>query len=135
METFLDYFKSMIILLGGLLGWLLGSFDSLVYALIGLVAIDYITGILLAIYEKKISSDIGFKGICKKGLMFALVALGNIIDQYMIGSGSSLRTMLIIFYLSNEGISILENASKMGIQIPERLKNVLLQFREEEKIK
>ncbi|HBQ85133.1 MAG TPA: holin, partial [Syntrophomonas sp.] len=89
------------------------------------VAIDYITGFLLAVYEKKISSDIGFRGICRKVLIFALVAAGNIIDQYIIGSGSALRIMLIMFYLSNEGISILENASKMGVPFPQKLKDVL----------
>ena len=115
----------MLSLAGGLGGWLLGGVDSLVYALVAFVAIDYITGFLLAVYEKKISSDIGFRGICRKVLIFALVAAGNIIDQYIIGSGSALRIMLIMFYLSNEGISILENASKMGVPFPQKLKDVL----------
>lgn len=115
----------MLSLAGGLGGWLLGGVDSLVYALVAFVAIDYATGFLLAVYEKKISSDIGFRGICRKVLIFALVAAGNIIDQYIIGSGSALRTMLIMFYLSNEGISILENASKMGVPFPQKLKDVL----------
>jgi len=133
METFPYYFKMVFALLGGVLGWLLGGFDSLLYALVAFVAIDYLTGILLAIYEKKVSSDIGYKGICKKILIFALVALGNIIDKYIIGSGSTLRTMLIMFYLSNEGISILENTAKMGIPIPQKLKDVLLQIDKTEK--
>jgi toxin secretion/phage lysis holin len=124
-DMFLHYFKIMLALLGGVSGWLLGGVDSLVYALDAFVAIDYVTGVLLAIYETKISSDIGFKGICKKVLIFALVALGNIIDQYIIGSGSSIRTMLIMFYLSNEGISILENAAKMEVPFPQKLKDVL----------
>nr|WP_066640697.1 phage holin family protein [Desulfolucanica intricata] len=118
----------MLVLLGGVLGWLLGGFDSLAYALIAFVVIDYFTGVLLAIYEKKVSSTIGFKGIYKKVLIFALISLGNIIDQYIIGSGSSLRTMLILFYLSNEGISILENAAKMEVPFPQKLKDILQQI-------
>ncbi|HCF71101.1 MAG TPA: holin [Syntrophomonas sp.] len=125
MDVFLKELKIMLSLAGGLGGWLLGGVDSLVYALVAFVAIDYITGFLLAVYEKKISSDIGFRGICRKVLIFALVAAGNIIDQYIIGSGSALRIMLIMFYLSNEGISILENASKMGVPFPQKLKDVL----------
>ncbi|HVJ49841.1 MAG TPA: phage holin family protein [Desulfitobacterium sp.] len=123
----------MLALLGGVLGWLLGGFNSLAYALVAFMSIDYITGVLLAIYEKNVSSDIGFKGICKKVLIFVLVSLGNIIDQYIIGSGSSLRTILIMFYLSNEGISILENAAKMGVPFPQKLKDVLQQINNTDK--
>lgn len=125
MDALLNDFKIMLSLAGGLGGWLLGGVDSLVYALVAFVFLDYLTGVLLAVYEKKVSSDIGFRGICRKVLIFALVATGNIIDQYIIGSGSTLRTMLIMFYLSNEGISILENASKMGVPFPQKLKDVL----------
>jgi len=103
-------FKLAFALIGGAFGWLFGGFDSLVYALITFVAMDYVTGVLLAIINKKVSSEIGAKGISKKACIFILVALGNIIDRYIIGAGSTLRTMLIMFYLSNEGISIIENA-------------------------
>ncbi len=92
---------------------------------VAFVAIDYASGVLLAIYEKQVSSNIGFKGICRNVLIFALVSLGNIIDRHIIGSGSVLRTMLIMFYVSNEGISILENAAKMGVPFPQKLKDVL----------
>lgn len=122
MDIELNYLKIIITLLGG---WLFGGFDSLFYALILFMSIDYVTGILLAINERKVSSDIGFKGICKKALTFLLIALGNIIDHYVIGSGSSVRTILIMFYLSNEGISILENATKMGVPFPQKLKDIL----------
>jgi len=125
MDLVLKDFKLILGILGGVGGWLLGGFDSLIYALVGFVAIDYITGVLLAIYKKTVSSDIGFKGICRKVLIFILIALGNIIDQYLIGSGSSIRTMLIMFYLSNEGISILENTSQMGVSFPQKLKDIL----------
>lgn len=130
MDTLINNFKIILVLLGGVLGWLLGGFDFLTYALVMFITIDYVTGILLAIYDKKISSYIGFKGICKKVLIITLVALGNIIDQHIIGSGSSIRTMLIMFYLSNEGISILENAVKMGVPIPNNLKDVFLQIKD-----
>lgn len=128
MDKPLNNFKAILALSGGVLGWLFGGFDSLIYALIAFVVLDYVTGVLLAIHEKKISSEIGFQGISKKVMIFILVAVGHVIDQYIIGTGSSLRTMLIMFYLSNEGISILENAGAMGIPLPQKLKDVIQQF-------
>lgn len=125
MENAVNYLKTIVALFGGTLGWLFGGFDSLIYALMAFVVLDYITGVLLAFYTKKISSEIGFKGICKKVIIFILVALGNIIDQYIIGTGSSLRTMLIMFYLANEGISIIENVGLMGLPIPQQLKEAI----------
>lgn len=125
MNEILNNCKILLALSGGVFGWIFGGFNSLIYALIALVAIDYLTGVLLAVYEKELSSDIGFKGISKKVMMFALVAVGNIIDQHIIGSGSSLRTMLIMFYLSNEGISIIENAGKIGLPLPQKLKDAI----------
>lgn len=135
MDKILNWCKFAIAFGGCILGWLLGGFDSLIYALIAFVAIDYITGVLMAIYEKKVSSEIGFQGISKKAMIFALVAVGHMIDQYVIGSGSSLRTMLIMFYLSNEGISILENAGSIGLPLPQKLKDVLQQLSNNEKNK
>lgn len=125
MDSIFNHCKMGLVTFGGVLGWWVGGFDSLIFALVTFVAFDYLTGVLLAICERKVSSDIGFKGICKKVLIFALVSLGNIIDQCIIGSGSSVRTMLIMFYLSNEGISILENVAKMGVPIPQKLRDVL----------
>jgi toxin secretion/phage lysis holin len=110
---------------GGYLGWLLGGYDGFLYALILFVALDYITGLMVAILEKKISSEVGFKGIFKKVLIFTMVAIGHIIDSYVIKSGSAIRTAVIFFYISNEGISILENAAKIGLPIPEKLKTIL----------
>ncbi|TEB15570.1 Holin family protein [Pelotomaculum sp. FP] len=120
--------KKFLVLSSGVIGWYFGEINSLLYALIAFVTIDYVSGVLLAILEKKLSSEIGFKGISKKVMLFVLIGLGNIIDQYIIGSGSSLRTMLIMFYLSNEGISILENATKIGLPLPQKLKDILLQL-------
>ena len=89
---------------------------------------DYITGVMCAISDKKLSSSIGFKGICRKILIFTLVGLANIIDLHVIQTGSALRTASIFFYLSNEGISMLENAAHLGLPIPRKLKNVLEQL-------
>lgn len=125
MNTITKYCETGLTLIGGILGWVFGGFDSLVYTLIAFVSLDYITGVLLAIRDKEVSSNIGFKGICKKIMIFALVATANIIDENIIGSGSSLRTMTIMFYLSNEGISIIENAGKIGLPLPSKLKNVI----------
>lgn len=119
--------------IGGWLGWLLGGLDGFLYALIAFVAIDYITGVMLAIIEKRLSSEVGAKGILKKVLIFTLVALGHIIDTHIIGEGSVIRTAVIFFYLSNEGISILENIGKIGLPIPEKLKTILEQLNKEGK--
>ena len=118
--------------IGGFLGWFLGGFDGFIYALVAFVVIDYITGVMLATLEKRLSSEIGAKGIFKKVLIFALVGIGHIVDSHIIGDGSVVRTAVIFFYLSNEGISILENSSKIGLPIPEKLKDVLFQLREKE---
>lgn len=128
MKSIINTYKAISVFLGGVLGWFLGGFDTLIYALIAFVSIDYITGVWLAVMEKKVSSDIGFKGISRKMMIFILVALGNIIDQLVIGNGSALRCMLIMFYLSNEGISIMENAGKMGLPLPQKLKEVMQQL-------
>ncbi|MEC1720525.1 phage holin family protein [Schinkia azotoformans] len=128
MDTFIQNLKMILALLGGYLGSFLGIFDSLIYALVAFVSLDYLTGILLAIYEKKLSSNIGFKSIFKKILIFVLVSVGNIIDQYIISTGSTIRTMIIMFYLTNEGISILENTAKMGVPFPQKLKDILQQI-------
>lgn len=128
MNSITTNLKILLSLAGGVLGWMFGGFDSLFYALIAFVVIDYMTGVLHAIYRRKVSSEIGFKGICKKVYIFLLVALGNIVDKYILGTGSTLRTLLIMFYLSNEGISILENVGLMGLPIPQKLKDVIEKF-------
>ena len=114
--------------LGGFIGWFLGGADGFMYALIAFVVIDYITGVFCAIADKSLSSGVGFKGICRKVLIFVLVGIGNIIDVYVLGDSSVLRTTVIFFYLSNEGVSLLENASRLGLPIPDKLKEVLSQL-------
>lgn len=115
---------------GGFLGWFLGGVDGFLYALIAFTVIDYITGVMCAITDKNLSSSIGFKGICRKVLIFTLVGIGNIVDFYVLGQGGVLRTAVIFFYLSNEGVSILENSAHLGLPIPEKLKEVLEQLHE-----
>ena len=114
--------------IGGWLGWFLGGCDGLLYALLAFVVIDYITGIMCAVVDKKLSSEVGFKGIFKKVLIFALVGIGHILDTRVIGGGSVMRPAVIFFYLSNEGVSLLENAAYLGLPIPQKLKSVLEQL-------
>ena len=114
--------------LGGFLGWFLGGMDGFLYALIAFAVIDYVTGVMCAVADKNLSSAVGFKGICRKVLIFALVGIGNILDVYILGEAGVLRTAVIFFYLSNEGISLLENSAHLGLPIPEKLKDVLAQL-------
>ena len=113
---------------GGFLGWFLGGADGFLYTLIAFVALDYITGVMCAIVEKKLSSEVGFKGICRKVLIFLLVGVANLLDVYVLGEAAVLRTAVIFFYLSNEGVSMLENAGRLGLPIPQKLKDVLAQL-------
>ena len=107
--------------IGGALGWFIGGLDGFLYALIAFVVIDYLTGLLAAGVQKKLSSEVGFKGIAKKIAIFLLVGIANIIDVDVIQNGTALRTAVIFFYLSNEGLSILESAGNIGLPIPEKL--------------
>ena len=113
---------------GGWLGYFLGSCDGLVVALVVFVVADYLTGVMCAISEKKLSSEVGFRGICRKVLIFLLVGMANILDVSVIGNGSVLRTAVIFFYISNEGVSLLENAGHLGLPIPQKMKDVLEQL-------
>ncbi len=118
--------------LGGFLGWFLGGMDGFLYALIAFVVIDYITGVMCAAADHKLSSAVGFRGICRKVLIFCMVGMANILDVNILGEGSVLRTAVIFFYLSNEGVSMLENCAHLGLPIPEQMKNILAQLHERE---
>ena len=133
MKEFWNTIQLVFTALGGWLGWFLGGCDGLLIALVAFVAIDYITGVMCAIIDKKLSSEIGFKGIFKKVLIFLLVGVANILDVQVIGTGSVLRTAVIFFYLSNEGVSLLENAAYLGLPIPETLRDVLEQLHDKER--
>ncbi|WP_033165496.1 phage holin family protein [Clostridium sp. KNHs205] len=125
MEDMMEHIRLILAFVGGILGCIFGGFNSLIYALTAFVAIDYITGVLLAIRDKKISSEVGYKGIVRKFLIFLIVSMGNIMDNYVLGTGSTLRTLVIMFYLANEGISILENAGQLGLPIPKKLREAI----------
>ena len=113
---------------GGWLGYFLGGCDGLLIALVVFAITDYITGVMCAIADKKLSSEIGFKGICRKVIIFMLVGIAHVLDSNVIATGSVLRTAVIFFYLSNEGVSLLENAAHLGLPVPEKLKDVLEQL-------
>jgi len=132
MNTLLNY-KLIISSIGGVLGAFLGGMDGLIYALLAFSVIDYMTGIMCAIDKKELSSSVGFKGIARKIIIFSLVGIANILDVYILGHVGVLRAAVIFFYLSNEGISILENTSKLGLPVPEKLQNILQQLNKEEK--
>jgi len=128
MKEFWAVIKGIFAGLGGWLGYYLGGCDGLIFLLAACVIIDYITGVMCAISDKRLSSAVGFKGICRKVLIFLLVGLSNLIDIYVIKSGSVIRTAVIFFYISNEGVSLLENAAHLGLPIPVKLKAVLEQL-------
>ena len=128
MKEFWNLIQLIITALGGWLGYFLGGCDGLLYALLVFVVLDYVTGIMCAINDHKLSSEVGFRGICRKVIIFMLVGIGHILDLNVIGTGSVLRTAIIFFYLSNEGVSLLENAGHLGLPIPEKLKDVLEQL-------
>ena len=128
MKEFWNTIQLAFAAVGGWLGYFLGGCDGMLYALIAFVAIDYITGVMCAISDKTLSSEVGFRGICRKVLIFLLVGIGNIIDVQVLGSPGVLRTAVIFFYLSNEGVSLLENAAHLGLPVPDAIKTVLEQL-------
>ena len=128
MKEFWNTIQLAFAAVGGWLGYFLGGCDGLLYALLAFVVIDYITGVMYAIADKNLSSEVGFKGICRKVLSFLLVGIANVLDVQVIGTGSVLRTAVIFFYISNEGVSLLENAAHLGLPVPEKIKTVLEQL-------
>jgi len=128
MKEFWNTIQLIFKAIGGWLGYFLGGCDGLLVALVVFAAVDYITGVMCAVADKKLSSEVGFKGICRKVLIFLLVGIANILDVQVIGSGSVLRTAIIFFYISNEGVSLLENAGHLGLPISEKLRDILAQL-------
>ena len=123
----------MFAAVGGGIGWFFGELDGFFYALLAFVVIDYLTGVMCAIADRSLSSEVGFRGIFRKVLIFVMVGAGHILDAQVIGSGDALRTAVIFFYISNEGVSLLENAAHLGLPVPEKLKEVLAQLHDREK--
>lgn len=128
MKEFWNTIQLIFAAIGGWLGYFLGGCDGLLIALIIFVVCDYITGVLCAIADKKLSSVVGFKGICRKVLIFILAGIANILDIHVLGHEGVLRTAIIFFYISNEGLSLTENAAHLGLPIPGKLKDVLEQL-------
>ena len=128
MKEFWNTIQMVFTAVGGWLGYFLGGCDGLLIALVVFTVVDYITGVMCAINDQKLSSEVGFRGICRKVLIFFLVGVANILDVQVIGTGSVLRTAIIFFYLSNEGVSLLENAAHLGLPVPQKLKDVLEQL-------
>ncbi len=120
--------QAAITAVGGWLGYFVGGIDGMMVALIILMALDYITGVMCAVMDRKLSSAVGFRGICKKALILMMVGVANIVDIHVVGTGSALRGAVIAFYCSNESLSLLENAAYIGLPVPERLKAVLAQL-------
>ena len=133
MKEFWNTMQFIFTVLGGWLGYFLVGCDGLLIALVAFVSIDYVTGVMCAVSDKDLSSRVGFKGICRKILIFALVGVDNLIDVQVIQTGSILRTAVMFFYLSNEGVSLLENAAHLGLPIPKKLKAVLEQLHDKHK--
>lgn len=132
MKEFWNSIQFIFAAIGGWLGWFLGGCDGLMIALIIFVVADYITGVMCAVADKKLSSAVGFKGICRKVLIFILVGIANALDIYVLDHAGVLRTAIIFFYISNEGLSLIENSSHLGLPIPEKLKDVLAQLHDRE---
>ena len=128
MKEFWNVIQAVFAAVGGWIGYFLGGNDGLLYALLAFVVLDYITGVMCAVADKKLSSAVGVKGSCRKGLIFALVGIGHLLDTQVIGTGSVLRTAIIFFYISNEGLSLVENAAYLGLPIPTKLHKVLEQL-------
>lgn len=126
-KTTIDTIASV---LGGIIGFLIGDVDGFFYALVAFVVLDYLSGVIVALKEKKLSSEVGFAGIAKKLYIFLMLIIANIVDTQVIGGESVLRTAVIFFYLANEGISILENAGNMGLPVPKKLMRALTQIKD-----
>ncbi len=132
MNKLLETIKVVFVAIGGYIGFYLGEIDAFIYTLLAFVIADYLTGVLRAGVERKLSSAIGFKGIAKKIMIFIVVGIANLCDVNLIkGDGTMIRTAIIFFYIANEGLSILENSVAIGLSVPEKLKTLLEQFKEE----
>lgn len=124
-------FQLFFTALGAWVGGFLGGLDGFLYTLIVFVVVDYVTGFMAAVAEKRLSSEVGFRGIAKKVVIFLLVGVANMLDVHVLGQGAVIRTAVIFFYLSNEGVSILENSATLGLPIPKKLRAVLEQLRDD----
>lgn len=131
MRDFWNLIQFAFTILGGWIGYFLGGWDGTLYALVMFITIDYVTGVMCAISDRRLSSEVGFKGIAKKVFILCLVGIGSMLDRNIAGTGDTVRTAVIFYYLSNEGISILENAARLGLPVPPKIQKVLEQLKED----
>ncbi|MBM7836450.1 phage holin family protein [Clostridium sardiniense] len=131
MDDILTKLKAIIVVLGALFTWLFGSWDTPLVALIVFMIIDYLMGVTKGYVNKDLSSRIGLKGIARKGVIFAILIVAVMLDRLLNTGNWVFRSLVCYFYIANEGISILENASELGAPIPTKLKNALIQLRED----
>lgn len=132
MKTVWTFVQACFTTVGGALGWFFGGADGFLLVLIAFVVADYITGVMVAISNRKLSSSVGFKGLSRKVLIFIMVGIANLLDVYVLKTASVLRTAVVFFYISNEGVSLLENSTRLGLPVPEKLKSVLIQLHDKE---
>jgi len=130
MKTIWAYLEAAIAVLGGFLGWLFGGIDGILFALITFVVLDYLTGVFCAIVERKLSSEVGARGIAKKVTIFALIGIAHLVDDNILHTGATLRTAIIFFYMANECLSVIENSVRLGLPVPDKLREVLVQIRD-----
>ena len=135
MATGLLWIQAIFTAIGGFLGWYLGGLDGFLYALVAFIVSDYITGVFCAVHDRSLSSKVGWRGVFRKVSIFLLVGAGHLLDKYVLGHDHIVRTAIIFFYISNEGISLLENAALLGLLIPERLRDMLAQLHDRDKSK
>ncbi len=129
-----DVMKSILAAICAFCGFLFGERDGILIALIVLIVLDYISGVIAAIVEKRLSSEVGAKGIAKKVFMLLIVAVANIVDVEVIGGeGHVLKSVVVIFYIANECISLIENAGRLGVPVPDKLLKVLEQLKDKSK--
>lgn len=128
-----NIFKNIMAGICTILSFLFGDMEGMLIALIALIILDYISGVIAAAVEKRLSSEVGAKGIAKKIFMLLIVALANIVDINVIGDGHVLKTVTVVFYICNECISLVENAGRIGVPVPKKLLDVLEQLRDKDK--
>ncbi len=131
MNSILASIKSVIAVVGGYIAMFLGGFDGILIALCIFAVVDYLTGVIAAIIEKKLCSRIGFLGIARKILMFLMVGVATILNTNVLGGEMPIREIVIMFYIANEGISIIENSARLGLPIPKKLIDVLEQLKKQ----
>lgn len=133
MENLLNYFKIIIAALGTGITWLFGTWDTALVVLVCFMVLDYFTGVLRAWTNKEISSDVGLKGIARKTVIFIVLIVAVLLDRLLNTGTWVFRTLICYFYIANEGISLLENCAGLGLPIPDKLKDALVQLKDGEK--